>query len=148
MHRSRAASLGLVSRIVTLALVATGLLSLPGSTGTALAAIPSPAAPLTGHIDEFPVTAAAADPLAITAGPDGNLWFADGNTTVGRIGRVSLTGTVSTFPVPTAAGLPMDIVAGPNGNLWFSENAAPGAVGEITTGVTPTVTETALLTAG
>src|SRR5207302_1976059 len=33
-------------------------------------------------------------------------------------------------------------------NLGFSENAAPGAVGEITTGVTPTVTETALLAAG
>src|SRR5438309_10354386 len=111
MHRSRAASLGFVSRIVTLALVATGLLSLPGSTGTARAAIASPAAPATGHIDEFPVTASSADPLGITAGPDGNLWFAAGDTTTGSIGRVSLTGTVPTLPVPTAARLPTDLVA-------------------------------------
>ena len=117
MLRSRDTGLGLVSRIVTLALVATGLLSLPGSTGTALAAIASPAAPLTGHIDEFPVTAASADPLGITAGPDGNLWFADGNTTTGRIGRVSPTGTMSMFPVPTPAGLPLDIVAGAQASL-------------------------------
>ena len=57
-------------------------------------------------------------PTDITAGPDGNMWFAD--PTHNLVGRVTIDGTVSTFTVP---GSPADIVAGPDGNLWVAESS-------------------------
>jgi streptogramin lyase len=63
-------------------------------------------------------------PFTITAGSDGNLWFADNGTTT-AIGRVNpATGHIDEFPVPAlklrAATL------GPDGNVWFY---AVGSVG-------------------
>ena len=67
-------------------------------------------------ITEFPVTTAGSEPLGITVGPDGNLWFTE--FFVGKIGRITTAGTVTEFP---AAGNPQFIVAGSDGNLWFTE---------------------------
>ena len=57
---------------------------------------------------------------AITASPDGNLWFTEefGN---GRIGRITPAGEVTEFPTPTHESVPQGITAGPDGNLWFTE---------------------------
>ncbi len=57
----------------------------------------------------------------ITAGPDGNLWFAESAGTTGsdRIGRITPAGTVTEFPVGRSS--PTGITAGPDGNLWFTE---------------------------
>src|SRR5262249_13135647 len=69
---------------------------------------------------------------AITAGPDGNLWFTD--PVAGEVGRITPGGQVTEFPTPgISAGA---ITAGPDGNLWFVANAltfaGSPAVGRIT----------------
>ena len=66
----------------------------------------------------------------ITAGPDGNLWFAEyhGN----KIGRITTSGTITEFPILTTYGGPEGITAGPDGNLWFAEYSY-GKIGRITT---------------
>jgi streptogramin lyase len=87
---------------------------------------------------------------AITAGPDGALWFTG---VPGEIGRITTAGVVTEFAVPaipppagsspgtapTQAALE-DITAGPDGSLWFT--GVPGKIGRITT--TGVVTEFAI----
>jgi streptogramin lyase len=69
-------------------------------------------------------------PAAITAGPDGALWFTElyGN----RIGRITTTGIVSEYLIPTPGSYPWGIAPGPDGALWFTENEA-AKIGRITT---------------
>jgi virginiamycin B lyase len=60
---------------------------------------------------------------AITAGPDGNLWFTD--AAAGKVGRITTSGQVTEFTVPSpdngpSRGAGASITAGPDGNLWFS----------------------------
>ena len=89
----------------------------------------------TATITEFPLPADSA-PHAITAGPDGALWFTEfpgpgaGNA---RIGRITTAGTVTEFPIPTANAFPSDITRGPDGALWFTEGSV-GRIGRVTTG--------------
>ena len=87
--------------------------------GSAGAASAGPLAP--PPIVEFAVPTASSAPIAITAGPDGNLWFTEeaGN----KIGRISPSGAISEFPLAVGA-MPGGIVAGPDGNLWFTERGA------------------------
>src|SRR5262249_44340413 len=56
---------------------------------------------------------------AITAGPDGNVWFTD--PVAGNVGRITPSGQVTEFTSPV--GSPGVIAAGPDGNLWFSTSA-------------------------
>src|SRR5262249_30051938 len=53
---------------------------------------------------------------AITAGPDGAMWFIEAPD---RIGRVTMDGDFSDFPIPTHGSQYGGITAGPDGNLWF-----------------------------
>jgi streptogramin lyase len=80
-----------------------------------------------GTTTEFPIPTADSLTRAITAGPDGNLWFAEYG--VRKIGRITPDGTIAEFPLLTASG-PYSITLGPDGNLWFA--AASGKVGRIT----------------
>jgi streptogramin lyase len=84
-------------------------------------------------IQEFPVTVhPGSDPLGITGGPDGNLWFTDGGTTH-AIGRITPSGTITEFTSGLTHGVPNDITSGPDGNMWFTETgASSNAVGKIT----------------
>jgi streptogramin lyase len=67
---------------------------------------------------------------AITAGPDGNVWFAD--PAQSEVGRISPSGQVAEFStVGNPAGA---ITAGPDGNLWFVGDRIGGGVGRITPG--------------
>lgn len=83
------------------------------------------------------------EPLSITTGPDGNLWFVERSTN--RIGRITPTGAIKEYPIPTPnAGL-NSITVGPNGNfLWFTEHDANkigrinAATGEVTEYPVPT----------
>ena len=79
------------------------------------------------------------EPVGITAGPDGNIWFTErqGN----RIGRMTTRGVqLPGFPVPTRASRPDYITVGPEGSLWFPERGGDklgritlkGEIGEIT----------------
>jgi virginiamycin B lyase len=64
----------------------------------------------------------------MTAGPDGAIWFTNGNT----IGRITVDGTVSLFIDPRIDAI-YGITAGPDGALWFVNY---GSIGRITTGGT------------
>jgi virginiamycin B lyase len=55
-------------------------------------------------------------PWGITAGPDGNLWFAD---QFDQFGRVTTGGDVTMFPAGPGS-TPSDVAAGADGNLWFT----------------------------
>jgi streptogramin lyase len=68
---------------------------------------------------EFAIPTSGSGPQGITAGPDGNLWFAENATN--QIGRITPTGTITEFPITTSGSDPAGIVAGPDGNLWFTE---------------------------
>ncbi len=75
-----------------------------------------------GQVTEFPVTSNS-DPEGITTGPDGNLWFTDGQGD--KIGRITPSGTVTEFAVPTPGSQPQGITTGLDHNLWFTEFAVP-----------------------
>ena len=82
-----------------------------------------------GAITEFPIPTHQSGPIAITTGPDGNLWFTQ--EVANQIGRVTPQGFVTEFPLPTQSD-PHEIVAGPDGALWFTEGKA-NQIGRITT---------------
>jgi len=71
----------------------------------------------------------------ITAGPDGNLWFADYSH--GEIGQITPTGAITEYSLP-AHSSPVNITPGPDGALWFTDSGT-GKIGRITT--TGAVTE-------
>ncbi len=80
-----------------------------------------------GTIEEFPTPTAFSLPAGITAGPDGNLWFAEalGN----NIGRITPHGKITEFPAPA----PQFITVGPDGNLWFTALDGNNTIDRITT---------------
>ncbi len=70
-------------------------------------------------------------PWAITAGPDGALWFTEAdNTSV--IGRLTPAGEFTGYTIPTPGSSPYGIVTGPDGALWFAE-AGGNRIGRLTT---------------
>jgi hypothetical protein len=57
---------------------------------------------------------------AITAGPDGNLWFTQFNDD--RVGRITPAGAITLYTQGiTAAGSPIGIATGSDGRIWFAE---------------------------
>jgi virginiamycin B lyase len=75
------------------------------------------------------------DPVGITAGPDGALWFT--NSAPSSIGRITTAGVVTTYINSTVIH-PNNITAGPDGALWFGNggrNNPPyhSLIGRITT---------------
>ena len=75
--------------------------------------------PTTHAITEFPLPDAGPT-RGITAGPDGNLWFTDGDRQLDRDDQPDDPRHLE-FAVPTAAAAPGGIDAGPDGNLWFTD---------------------------
>jgi len=84
---------------------------------------------------EFPIPTPESQPLGITAGPDGALWFTEGQagTGNGKIGRITTSGVITEYPITSANSDPFGIAPGPNGTVWFTESAA-SKIGQITTG--------------
>src|SRR5690349_9029006 len=87
----------------------------------------SPAFPTpVGGSTLFPLSTAA-HALAMTFGPDGNLWFAGiryGSESGSELGRVKPTGEVTEFPLLATKSLfygAHSITAGPDGALWFTD---------------------------
>ena len=69
-------------------------------------------------------------PINITTGPDGNLWFTElcGN----KIGRITTDGAVSEFPIPTPYSTPWGIASGRGNKVWFAEaNSVASNIGRI-----------------
>ncbi len=112
--------------VVGVALWCAGLVSVAGAT------------PIS-EFTEFSVPTPGSGLAAITAGPDGALWFTEGS----RIGRITTTGTITELPLPPSSFFPTAITTGPDGALWFIEFDTH-RIGRITT--TGTVTEFPLLT--
>ncbi|HKC25146.1 MAG TPA: hypothetical protein VKF32_10415, partial [Thermoanaerobaculia bacterium] len=90
-----------------------------------LAAIPLPAVG-TATIKEYPLVKGA-QPLGITLGPDGNIWFVESNA--GKVGRITPAGVLTEFPID-GAGLAQQILSGSQGDVYFTEPGV-GKVGVI-----------------
>ncbi len=88
----------------------------------------------TGVVTEFTIPSPYASvntspffpkPLAIAAGPDGNLWFTEQNFSSAAatspldsdIGQITTSGTITEYPAPCG----FVITTGPDGNLWVAE---------------------------
>ena len=71
-----------------------------------------------------------ADPGSICVGPDGNIWFTEPGS---RIGRLTPSGSLAEFTLPsqTNPSIGVGICAGPDGAVWFG---ASNALGRVTTG--------------
>jgi streptogramin lyase len=100
-----------------------------------------------GTITEFAI-ASGAQPSAIAAGPDGNLWFTEPGP-FNAVGRCTPSGGISEYPLPSANAEPAGITAGPDGNMWFSEEFVGkiGRLSDLTGGGTlasSTITQTPL----
>jgi streptogramin lyase len=78
--------------------------------------------PTTGAVTSFACPTFSMDPMSMTSGPDGNVWFTSSASNV--ISAINpTTGAISEFTIPTANADPCGITAGPDGNLWFVESA-------------------------
>lgn len=66
-----------------------------------------------GAVREFPLPPYSA-PIGITAGPDGDGWFTNGD----EIGKITPLGDVSAYPLPGGSTFSEAIMTGPDGNLW------------------------------
>jgi virginiamycin B lyase len=86
-----------------------------------------------GTITEYGGLTAGAQPLGITLGVDGALWFTE--SAAGNIGKIPTSGaSVTEYPIPTASSGPYAITVGADGALWFSETIANkiGRISDIT----------------
>ncbi len=92
-------------------------------------------------IQEFPEYSvpSGSTPFAVTAGPDGNVWFTDISTS--KIGKITPAGAVTEYSLPEKSE-PYGITVGSDKNLWFTDRHT-NKIGKITT--SGTVTEYALL---
>src|SRR3981081_625875 len=84
----------------------------------------APPAAATGTITEFRPAGisqtATSDPLGITSGPDGNLWFTDAGAST--IAKISTSGTgLAEFKTNTGGASPVSITKGPDNRIWFTE---------------------------
>jgi len=108
---------GALSRIVVLAVVASGLFFWAPGGGKAFA-VP------VGTIQEFAaatVSASASSPVGITAGPGSTMIFTD--ATGSAIGRINLDGTGLVGTATNSPGaLPLGIAKGVDNNYYFTEN--------------------------
>lgn len=95
--------------------------------------------PTTGTVTEFPIPTFKADPRSIRVGPDGNLYFSEGNGN--KIARITLDGAITEFSIPTANSGPRQLDFDRNGDLWFAETTGnkrmrPASCGNCFDGVT------------
>lgn len=75
-------------------------------------------------IGSFPIPTTLGGVGAITDGPDGNLWFAEGGGN--KIGIVTTGGTITEFPIPTAASGAYAISNGPTATYGPLKNSGSG----------------------
>jgi virginiamycin B lyase len=83
----------------------------------------------------FPLPNANSGPWGLTAGPDGNLWFAEKDAN--KVAKITPAGTITEYGLPTGNAQPENVVAGPDGNLWFTEYEAE-KIAKVTTAGTVT----------
>jgi streptogramin lyase len=74
---------------------------------------------LSNVLTQFALPDAVSSVSALTAGPDGNLWFTE--TWARKIGRMTPAGNLKEFALP-AGSSPIDIATGSDGSLWITDN--------------------------
>src|SRR5581483_8285365 len=129
-HQSRGSSpiprsmLARAAAVVVASLLAAASFHPLGSSRVSRAA----AAPMT---TEFSITTQASNPVGITSGPDGALWFTEFSSN--KVGRISISGTVTELAAPQSCyGGPQGITGGPDGALWLTQNQG-NDIGRLTT---------------
>ncbi len=85
------------------------------------------------RVTMFPVPTDASQPFGIVSGPDGNLWFTEGNRDV--VGRITPRGVITEYHTPTAVSQPGAITVGADGNLWLTEMSGNNIARLTTAGV-------------
>ncbi|HZY99868.1 MAG TPA: hypothetical protein VFE36_09875 [Candidatus Baltobacteraceae bacterium] len=87
-------------------------------------------------ISTAPIPNPTSNPIEITVGPDGALWFAEcSGAAIGRVAAGPLgTNAIHEFSLPAANPTPgpVGMYAGPDGNVWFTDQGT-GNVGKMTT---------------
>jgi virginiamycin B lyase len=83
-----------------------------------------------GALTEFPLPPSEAEQTeqlgglfgagSVVPGPDGRIWFAYQD---GSVGRISPGGRLSNVPIPTQ--LPEEMAVGPEGSIWYTSAADP-----------------------
>jgi streptogramin lyase len=99
------------------------LLASCANTSSSLTTVTTPST-IPGTISEFTVPTAGGSPEAITAGPDGNIWFSEENRSkIGFINPMTFAFTEYNLPSPNNAmnTVSYGITAGPDKNVWFTE---------------------------
>jgi len=100
------------------------------------------------NILEYPIPTSGSEPVGITSGPDGALWFVEqvGN----KVGRITTGGAITEYSIPTVNSAPTSMAKGSDNNLWFTEeNTSANKIGminptthiitEFTAGISPFV---------
>jgi virginiamycin B lyase len=70
-------------------------------------------------VTEYAIPTDLSKPFGITAGPDGAMWFAEGDGN--KIGRIGMDGKITEFAIPTAESNPGLLTSGSDGAIWFVE---------------------------
>lgn len=120
--------------LVSLSAVIAGSLLLMQMKGFSPPAHSMKSAPLSvGTITEYSIPTFNSEPVGITTGPDGNLWFTESHGN--RIGTITTNGQITEYKLPHAKSEPENITAGPDGTLWFTEFSSVygNRIGKITT---------------
>lgn len=90
--------------------------------GAAWTVAPGAEAASEGKISEFALPSTESEPLSITHGPEGDIWFTEYRGE--RLGRITTGGEVSELPLPSTSAHPEGIAVGPEGDIWFAERSA------------------------
>lgn len=116
--------------LVSLCIVIVGGLLLMQMKGLSSLTQNTKSAPLSvGTVTEYKISTFNSEPVGITSGPDGNIWFTEsyGN----NIGTITTNGQITEYALPHAESEPENITAGPDSNLWFTEYTG-NKIGRIT----------------
>lgn len=84
-----------------------------------------------GKVTTFPLLTRNTLLTGITRGPDGNLWFVEGedvntgtvSSYAGKVGYITPGGKINEFLLANPNSDPWMITAGPDGNLWFTDSS-------------------------
>jgi streptogramin lyase len=63
-------------------------------------------------IIEYDIPTVSSQPYYITAGPDGNLWFAEGGT--GKLGKITPSGAITEEALSNPGAQPVELITGPD----------------------------------
>jgi streptogramin lyase len=73
---------------------------------------------LSGSYKDYVINGEFVQPLGLTRGPDGNVWFTEQGCCIARI---TPSGAYKAYGTSIPGDYPQAITTGPDGNLWFTE---------------------------